>query len=483
MKKTDASINYILQLFLGPAAFLLVRLLPLNGLDATAQICMGIYAWMMVWWAFKPIPWIATTLLPLILFPLLGISTLAETTSTMFGQRIFFLLLFIFMLGNAVIRVGIGHRLAVTMLSIQWINGKIDRFIFIFMITAAILQAIFGVVGIIITMSVGKAVIDFIFAECDRLEIAVDKKKTGSHIILAGAYGQMAGCMVTIQANPQNILTISLYEELLHGTVTYMQWFIPGLVFAIVTVPVVYLILKLLFKSSLKEIPNANAYFSAEKEKLGKVGVSERRLWILVIFIVFLWIFTTFVKIPGADYFLVAILGLVLLYIVPEAPKSPKAFLGIEDAKKVNWDNIFLVTGAIGYSGILTKMGVIGWVAENIQGLHWSVLFIIAVIATALKTNFLAGMATATAMATLLLPLSLSTPIHPLVFVKCIATMSVGLMVPWAGTAAAITFGSQHLDMKEMIRVGILMVFVIGALLIGLNLIAMQIPALYPPLR
>ena len=61
--------------------------------------------------------------------------------------------------------------------------------------------------------------------------------------------------------------------------------------------------------------------------------------------------------------------------------------------------------------------------------------------------------------------------------------MSVGLMVPWAGTAAAITFGSQHLDMKEMIRVGILMVFVIGALLIGLNLIAMQIPALYPPLR
>ena len=482
MKDKNAWMKYLMQLAMGPVAFGIIAILPLNGLSHMAQTCLGIYAWMIVWWAFKPIPWIATTVIPLILFPLMNIMSLAETTSIMFGQRIFFLLLFIFMLGNAVVRVGIGHRLAVNMLSIKWINGKINRFNIIFMITAAVLQAIFGVVGLIITMSVGVAVIDFIYDECERQGIQVNKKKLGSHIILAGAYGMIAGCMVTIQANPQNILTISLYEELLGGSVTYMQWFIPGLVFAVITIPVVYLALNLLYRNDLKEIPNANAFFEKEKANLGKIGGAEFRLWILVGLIIFLWVFTTFVKINGADYFLVAIFGLFLLYIVPEERGSTKGFLTMDDTKKINWDNIFLVTGAIGYSGILTQMGVIEWIAENMQGMHWIALFIIAVIATALMTNFLAGMATATAMATLLLPLALSTPIHPLVFVKCIATMSVGLMVPWAGTAAAITFGSQHLDMKEMIRVGIIMVFVNGALLIAMNLIAMNIPSLYPPL-
>ncbi len=475
--------NHYIQLAIGPIVFFLINLLPMEGLDPTAKTCVAIYGWMIVWWALKPLPWVATTLLPLILFPLLEIQSLKEITATMFGQRIMFLLLFIFMLGNVVVRVGIGHRLAVNMLSIKWINGKINRFIIVYMITAAVLQAIFGVVGLIITMSVGTAVINFIFSECEKQGIVVNKIKTGSHIVLAGAYGMFAGCMVTIQANPQNILTISLYQEILGGKVSYLDWLIPGIIFAAISIPVTYFVLKLLYRNDLQEIPNANEYFSKEKEALGKVSTTERRLWILVAVIIALWVLTTFVDFHGADYFLVAIFGMLLLYIVPDAPGSDHGFLTVEDTKKVNWDNILLVTGAIGYSNVLTAMGVIDWVAENMQGMHWILLLMIAALATAMLTNFLAGMAAATAMATLMLPMALATPVHPLVFVKLIATMSVGLMVPWAGTAAAITFGSQYLDMKEMIRVGIIMVAVNGLLLIGMNLVAMQFPVFYAPLH
>ncbi len=106
---------------------------------------------MIVWWALKPIPWVATTVLPLLLFPLLGIMKLQDVTAAMFGQRIMLLLMFIFMLGNTVVRVGIGKRMAVNLLAAKWVGGRINRFIIVYMLTAAILQAIFSVVGLIVT--------------------------------------------------------------------------------------------------------------------------------------------------------------------------------------------------------------------------------------------------------------------------------------------------------------------------------------------
>ena len=174
-------------------------------------------------------------------------------------------------------------------------------------------------------------------------------------------------------------------------------------------------------------------------------------------------------------------MGMVLLYLVPENPKeSVNGFLTIDDLKKINWDNIMLVTGAIGFSGILVKFGLIDYFANSLKGINGFLLIIVAAVATALMTNFLAGMATATAMATLLLPLVATTGVHPLILAKLIAAMSIGLMVPWAGTAAAVTFGSQRLEMKEMVKVGVIMIVVCSIVLIGLNLLLSQVPAWYP---
>lgn len=482
LSKKDRA-KHLISLILGPIAFAICYLLvPFDGLEYGARICFALYVWMIVWWALKPIPWVATTVLPLLLFPLLGIMKLQDVTAAMFGQRIMFLLMFIFMLGNTVVRVGIGKRMAVNLLAAKWVGGRINRFIIVYMLTAAILQAIFSVVGLIVTMSIGSSVIDYIFKECDALNISVNKGKVGSHIILAGAYGMLAGSMVTIQGSPQNILTLSIYEEIIGSKISFTQWMMPGLICALILGPIVYLVLRLIYrKDDIQEIPNGSQFFVQQKAEMGKMTAQEKRLWVIVGIIIFLWVFSTFVTIPGVDFFWVSIMGMVLLYLVPENPKeSVNGFLTIDDLKKINWDNIMLVTGAIGFSGILVKFGLIDYFANSLKGINGFLLIIVAAVATALMTNFLAGMATATAMATLLLPLVATTGVHPLILAKLIAAMSIGLMVPWAGTAAAVTFGSQRLEMKEMVKVGVIMIVVCSTVLIGLNLLLSQIPAWYP---
>ena len=40
---------------------------------------MGVAIWMAVWWICEPVPIAATALLPMVLFPILGLGTIQET--------------------------------------------------------------------------------------------------------------------------------------------------------------------------------------------------------------------------------------------------------------------------------------------------------------------------------------------------------------------------------------------------------------------
>lgn len=481
-KENRSVVGQRFQLLLGPALFLILCLVPMEGMDRNAQICIAVYVWLIVWWAFKPIPWLATGLVPLLVLPVMNVIDLKTLTSKMYGQRIFFLLIFLFLLSKVVERQGLAKRMAVRMLAVKWIDGKVNRFILMYMAATALMEALFGSVGAIVSVPIGISVIDHICSECDRQNIAVNKTKMGAHIILASAYGHIAGGVLTIQGVPQNILVLSIYEELFGQNVSYFQWMITGIPLAAAALAAGYLILNVLYRHEIKEIPGGAGYLRREEESLGKIKQSEKRLILILTLIVVLWIATTFVSVPGLDFFSVAMLGLFLLYLVPQSGEEQTPYLTISDAKTLNWDVIMLVVGAVGFSDILTSFGVIDFVAARMSGLHGITLLLIATFATGLMTNFLAGMATATAMGTLLLPLLATTGIHPLVAVRVISIMAVGLMVPWAGTSAALFFGSQRLDMKEMCRTGIIMFLALGILFIGLCLLLMNIPFLFPPI-
>ena len=468
------------KLAMGPALYFVVNSMTFEGLDPKAQMCLAIYIWLISWWVFKPIPWIATALIPLLLFPVMDIMSLKVVVTKLFGQRIMFLLIFVFLLATAIRRYGLGERLSLSLLSLKWIDGAINRFIMMYMLATALMQAIFGIVGIIVSIPIGVAVIDHINKEGEAQGLTYNRKKLGSHIILACAYGQLAGGMMTIQAIPQNALVLSLFEEQTGVTMSYFQWLVPGVFTGTVFLIAAYGLLSLLFKHDIKKIPGGVAYFQKQKEDLGPISISEKILSGLVSVVIALWISQTFIKIAGVDFYWIAFLGLFLLYIVPNGKGEGEAFLTVNDAKGLNWDVIFLVTCAVGFSGLMTELGIIKYVANNMSGLSGLSLVIIAAIVTPLMTNFLAGMATAATMSTLLIPLLAETAIHPLVGVKLIAIGAVGLMFPWAGTAGAIVYGSQRIEFKDMAVVGVLMALLLALVLIPMNLILMKFPMFFP---
>ncbi|PJA32547.1 MAG: hypothetical protein CO187_03500, partial [Zetaproteobacteria bacterium CG_4_9_14_3_um_filter_53_7] len=82
--------------------------------QATAML--GVALWMAIWWISECVPLALTALIPLIAFPLLGITTGKEVTP-LYTNSIIFLFIGGFLIAQAMENVGLHKRIALSMLS------------------------------------------------------------------------------------------------------------------------------------------------------------------------------------------------------------------------------------------------------------------------------------------------------------------------------------------------------------------------------
>ena len=107
----------LLPLILGPAIAAILLFIPApGGLSPEAWKVVAITAWMVIWWLSEAIPIPATALLPIPLFPALGIAKLGDTTAK-YGHPLIFLFLGGFIIAAAMQRSGLHRRIALGIIS------------------------------------------------------------------------------------------------------------------------------------------------------------------------------------------------------------------------------------------------------------------------------------------------------------------------------------------------------------------------------
>ena len=122
----------------GPALFALVLLLPPPaGLTEGGWKTAAVALWMAVWWIGEPIPLPATSLLPLLLFPLLGTGSIEESASP-YADPLVFLFLGGFLIALAMERWGLHRRVALRI--IRAVGTHPRRIVMGFMASAAFIR-------------------------------------------------------------------------------------------------------------------------------------------------------------------------------------------------------------------------------------------------------------------------------------------------------------------------------------------------------
>ena len=108
----------IIGLVLGPLAFFLISQLSyLDTLSPQAWGVLGVGSWMVIWWVTEATPIAVAALLPIVVFPAIGIFDLSHATAP-YASPIIFLFMGGFFLALGLEEYGLHKRIALNLVKI-----------------------------------------------------------------------------------------------------------------------------------------------------------------------------------------------------------------------------------------------------------------------------------------------------------------------------------------------------------------------------
>src|SRR5688572_19674558 len=210
----------------GPILFLTIYFfLRPEGMSAQAVTVTAITAWIAVWWITEAIPLPVTALLPIILFPLLGVLELGKTTAA-YGEPIVFLYIGGFLIAIAIEKTGLHQRIALSI--IKSMGTKLSMIVLGFMISTGFLSMwISNTATAIMMLPIGLAVIS-VTSQADNPNPRFPKA-----VMLAIAYAASIGGLGTLIGTPPNIVFAGIIREMFDTEISFIQWFAVGFPIAV----------------------------------------------------------------------------------------------------------------------------------------------------------------------------------------------------------------------------------------------------------
>ena len=451
-------------LYLGPILFILTRFfLELEGLSDQANAVLASTLWIAIWWITEAIPIAATSLLPIILFPLSGALPLADTTSS-FGHRFVFLYLGGFILALAIQKWNLHKRIALNIIKV--VGTNVQKIILGFMVATAFLSMwISNTATAVMMLPIGIAIIKQMK---DLKNTSEDENLIfGKALMLSIAYSASIGGIATLIGTPPNLVFAGIIQETYNIEISFLKWFQFGLPISILLLAISWVYLtKVAFKFKQNEFNKGKEEINRQLEELGSISYEEKI--VLSVFVVtgLAWILRTYLLnkfIPNLDDSIIALISGISLFLFQANNQEGKKekIMNWEDAVKLPWGILLLFGGGLAIAQGFQSSGLANWIAENLTQLNGFSLFIILlVLITAVNflTEITSNLATTAMLLPILAPTAVTLGVHPyILMVGATLAASCAFMLPVATPPNAVVFGSNYLKISDMVRVGILM--------------------------
>ena len=451
-------------LLLGPMVFVLIRyFLQLEGLSDQANAVLASTLWIAIWWITEAIPIAATSLLPIILFPLSGALPLADTTSS-FGHRFVFLYLGGFILALAIEKWNLHKRIALNIIKV--IGTNLQKIILGFMVATAFLSMwISNTATAVMMLPIGIAIIK----QMKDLKNSPEDENLifGKALMLSIAYSASIGGIATLIGTPPNLVFAGIIQEVYNIEISFLKWFQFGFPISILLLAISWIYLtKVAFKFKQNEFNEGKEEINRQLEELGPISYEEKIVLSVFVLTGLAWILRTYLLnkfIPNLDDSIIALISGISLFLFQANNQEGKKekIMNWEDAVKLPWGILLLFGGGLAIAQGFQSSGLANWIAENLTQLNGFSLFIILlVLITAVNflTEITSNLATTAMLLPILAPTAVTLGVHPyILMVGATLAASCAFMLPVATPPNAVVFGSNYLKISDMVRVGILM--------------------------
>jgi len=469
--------------WIGIVFFTLLMIFPVDADNGPASRLAAVALLMAVWWVTDAIPLFATALLPLALYPLLGIMDGGDTAPIYFNSTI---VLFIggFMIALTMEKWNLHRRIALNI--IHAVGGGPSRIVLGFMIAAAFLSMwISNTATAVMMVPIGLAMVL-------QLEDDFGKERTHSFtvgLMLGIAYGCSIGGLTTLVGTPPNLSFIRIFSILFPEAppISFGPWLVLGLPIGLVLLTIAWVLITRVFYRTSADITVDRAVVEVERSKLGSISYEERVILAVFATTAVLWVFRVDLQlglftIPGWSRLLpfkdmiddgtIAITMASLLFFIPTKNRESGAARIMERdvIPRLPWNIVLLFGGGFALAAGFQQTGlaqIIGNEFEVLSSLPTFAMILLVCLAITFLTELTSNLATTEMILPILAAVAVTTEMNPLILmIPATLSASCAFMMPVATPPNAIVFGSDRISVGEMARIGLLL-NVIGAVVIA----------------
>jgi sodium-dependent dicarboxylate transporter 2/3/5 len=424
---------------------------------------------MAIWWITEAIPLAATALLPIVLFPVLGIMrgrelpasgsidlsaaeladglSLADidvTFPSVANQYMdWIILLFMggFLIAVAVEKWNLHKRIALHILNV--IGGKPHRLVLGFMLATGFLSMwLSNTATAMMMMPMGMSLI-LLYEELNKKAVArgevLDARADNFAVtlLLGIAYSASIGGFATLIGTPPNGILVTQLSQLFPDApdITFSSWMIFALPMSACYMLLAWLLLtRFIFPLPADTPFSGKQFIRSEIEKLGPMGAEEKRVAAVFVTVAVLWmtrkerLFGPELDIYGWSHFLdqfllsigsspvgymiddgtVSIAMALTLFMIPASKARGGRLLEWDDARKIPWGILLLFGGGLAIAKGFSTSGLSDYVAVQLQALMGDADPLLIVLSTVAFITGLTEVASNTATISLSLPIMAS---------------------------------------------------------------------------
>ena len=482
MEKKNQSVG----LYLGPLLFIVVLLLPTPaGLTESAQIVAATAVLMATWWISEALPFAITALIPIVLFPALGVMAVNQVTPA-YANQIIFLFLSGFIFALSIEHWNLHKRIALHTIKLFGFSYK--NILLGFMVATAFLSMWVSNTATTLMM------IPIAISVATEFESDNSSANCFSLSLLLGiAYSASIGGVSTLIGTPPNAILAGMLEQELGITIGFFDWMLFALPLAIVFLCLAWFYLNHMMQKTMKSIENKTTNTGKEDitnqqkgqqvllneiAKLPPLSTEEKHVLVIFSTVCFFWITRGFIDIELFNNIkdsTIGIAGAIILYLLP-AKDGKQRLMDWKTTKKLPWEILILFGGGFALASGFAHTELTQWLALNFtffQGMNIFIIIFSIVLVVIFLTEVTSNTATATLLIPLMIALSQSLVISPFILATAVAiATSYAFMLPVATPPNAIVFSTGRVPIKKMAVTGVWL-NIIGSVLITVFVIVL----------
>ena len=467
----------IVGLLVGPLLFGVVSTtLSIADLDGHAIRVIAVAAWLVVWWMTEAVPLPVTALLPLVLFPLLGIFDIREAAAP-YASPIVFLFMGGFIIALAMEKRNLHRRIALNLIRLTGTDA--NGIILGFMLATAFLSMwISNTATTVMMLPIALSVIELLREQSPEGD-SVGYRRFALGLMLCIAYSANIGGTTTIIGTPPNVVLVGYMQEFYQQDIAFGRWLLVGIpVCTILLSSTYWLVTRVMFPHRLGRLAGSDTLIADKLRALGAMSRAEQRVAGVFGLTAAGWVFQgTINHWLGGQYLdntIVAMTGGILMFIVPAHLRRSEYLLDWESTTRLPWGILLLFGGGLCLAQGMETTGLVQWVGDRLASdpdvdLGWLILLLTAFML--FMTEIMSNVALVVIFVPVVFGIAEGLGIEPLYLaVPVTLASSCAFMMPVSTPPNAVVFSSGYIRIGDMAKAGLLLNIVSIVVLVVITL-------------